>query len=113
MVLFVVIVAAALATNWAMFMENSGGVGPVLMGLNVVLLIAGVGVARVLGLSGPDGLCISVEMGVQNATLGIAVAGIIVQTGGIPEYAVPAAVYGITMYIVTIPGMFILRKIFG
>jgi BASS family bile acid:Na+ symporter len=33
--------------------------------------------------------------------------------GGIPEFAVPAAVYGITMYIVTIPGMFLLRRIFG
>lgn len=113
LVLFVVIVAAALATNWTMFMENIGGLGPVLMALNALLLIVGVVVARVLGLSGPDGLCISVEMGVQNATLGIAVAGIIAQTGGIPEYAVPAAVYGITMYIVTIPGMFILRKVFG
>jgi BASS family bile acid:Na+ symporter len=113
LVLFVVIVAAALATNWTMFVSNIGGLAPVLMVLNLVLLIAGILVARALGLSGPDGLCISVEMGVQNATLGIAVAGIIAQTGGIPEYAVPAAVYGITMYVVTIPGMFILRRIFG
>ncbi len=113
LVLFVVIVMAALATNWDMFVANIGGLGPILMTLNVVLLIAGVVVARTLGLSGPDGLCISVEMGVQNAALGIAVAGLIAQTGGIPEYAIPAAVYGITMYLVTLPGMFILRKIFG
>lgn len=113
LVLFVVIVVAALATNWQMFMDNIGGLGPVLMLLNAVLLVLGVVMARVLGLSGPDGLCISVEMGVQNATLGIAVAGLIAQSGGIPEFAVPAAVYGITMYIVTIPGMLVLRRIFG
>ncbi|MBE1283784.1 MAG: bile acid:sodium symporter family protein [Rhodobacteraceae bacterium] len=111
--LFVVIVAAALATNWQLFIDNIGTLGPVLIGLNAVLLILGVLVARALGLSGGDGLCISIEMGVQNAALGIAVAGLVAQTGGIPEFAVPAGLYGITMYFVTIPGMFVLRMIFG
>ena len=86
--------------------------GPVLMILNALLLVLGVGIAGLIGLSGPDGLCISVEMGVQNATLGIAVAGMVAQASGIPEYAVPAALYGITMYIVTIPGMFLLKRVF-
>jgi BASS family bile acid:Na+ symporter len=76
-------------------------------------LVLGVFAARTLGLSKGDGLCISVEMGVQNATVGITVAGLVAGAGGIPEYAIPAAVYGITMYIVTIPGMFVLRMIFG
>lgn len=110
--LFVVIVAAALATNWGLFVANVGTLGPLLVLLNAVLLIFGMSAARILGLSGSDGLCISIEMGVQNAALGIAVAGLVAQTGGIPEYGVPAAVYGITMYIVTIPGMFLLRAIF-
>ncbi|MEX0285210.1 MAG: bile acid:sodium symporter family protein [Paracoccaceae bacterium] len=113
LVLFVVIVAAALATNWALFVENIGTLGPILVALNAVLLLLGALAARELGLSGGDGLCISIEMGVQNAALGIAVAGFVAQSGGIPEYAVPAALYGITMYIVTIPGMFVLRLLFG
>ncbi len=112
LILFLVIVAAALATNWDLFMANIWTLGPVLMILNAVLLVLGVYVARALGLSGPDGLCISVEMGVQNATLGITVAGMVAQASGIPEFAVPAALYGITMYIVTIPGMFILKRRF-
>ena len=112
LVLFLVIVAAALATNWDLFMANIWTLGPVLMLLNAILLVLGVYVARALGLSGPDGLCISVEMGVQNATLGITVAGMVAQASGIPEFAVPAALYGITMYIVTIPGMFILKRRF-
>lgn len=112
LILFLVIVAAALATNWDLFMANIWTLGPVLMILNAILLVAGVYVARLLGLSGPDGLCISVEMGVQNATLGITVAGMVAQASGIPEFAVPAALYGITMYIVTIPGMFILKRLF-
>ncbi|WP_299351630.1 bile acid:sodium symporter family protein [uncultured Shimia sp.] len=113
LVLFVVIVIAALATNWQLFLDNIGHLGPLLVGMNALLLILGVLIARVVGLSGGDGLCISVEMGVQNAALGITVAGLVAQSGGIPEFAVPAALYGITMYIVTIPGMFVLRRIFG
>lgn len=112
-VLFVVIVIAALATNWQMFIDNIGLLGPLLIGMNALLLILGVLIARGVGLSGGDGLCISVEMGVQNAALGITVAGLVAKTGGIPEFAVPAALYGVTMYVVTIPGMFVLRAIFG
>ena len=113
LVLFVVIVLAALITNWDMFIAHIARLGPLLVALNLVLLILGIVMARVLGLGGGDGLCISIEMGVQNAALGITVAGLVAQTGGIPEYAVPAALYGITMYIVTIPGMFVLRMLFG
>lgn len=112
-VLFIVIIIAALATNWDLFVANIGKLGPILMAFNAALLILGVIVARVVGLTGNDGLTISIEMGVQNGTLGIAVAGLVAQTGGIPEFAVPAALYGITMYIITIPGMFVLRAIFG
>lgn len=112
-VLFVTIILAALATNWDLFMANIGTLGPVLLVFNAALLILGVLVARIVGLTGNDGLTISIEMGVQNGTLGIAVAGLVAQSSGIPEFAVPAALYGITMYIVTIPGMFLLRAIFG
>lgn len=112
-VLFVTIIIAALATNWELFKANIGTLGPILLGFNAALLILGVIVARLVGLAGTDGLTISIEMGVQNGTLGIAVAGLVAQSAGIPEYALPAALYGITMYIVTIPGMFLLRAIFG
>lgn len=109
-ILFVVIVVAALATNWTLFMDNVVVLGPLLIVMNVVLLLIGALVARALSLAGPDALAIAVELGVQNAALGIAVAGLVAQAGGISEYAVPAAVYGITMYLVSIPGMFLLRR---
>jgi BASS family bile acid:Na+ symporter len=50
---------------------------------------------------------------VQNATLGITVAGLVAQVAGIPEYALPSALYGITMYLVAIPGLFVLRALFS
>ncbi len=113
LVLFVVIVVAALATNWALFMANIGTLGPLLIAMNVVFLLLGYLLAGGLGLTGADGMCISVEMGVQNAALGITVAGLVAGSAGISEFAIPAAVYGITMYIVSIPGVFVLRAVFG
>jgi len=112
-VLFILIVLAALISNWALFLENVATLGPLLMVLNAGLLLLGVLVARLLGLSGGDALCISVEMGVQNAALGITVAGLIAQSAGISEFAVPAALYGITMYIVTLPAIWLMRRMFA
>ena len=111
-VLFILVVVGALIANWDLFLANVATLGPLLMLLNLVLLALGVLVARLLGLSGGDALCIAVEMGVQNAALGITVAGLVAQAAGISEFAVPAALYGITMYIVTLPGIWVMRRIF-
>ena len=112
-VLFILVVVSALVSNWALFLANVATLGPFLMALNALLLVLGVLVARLLGLSGGDALCISVEMGVQNAALGITVAGLIAQSAGISEFAVPAADYGITMYIVTLPAIWLMRRIYA
>ncbi|SLN51245.1 Sodium Bile acid symporter family protein [Roseovarius albus] len=112
-VLFAVIVFAAIGTNWVLITENFAHLGPFFVSMNILLLVVGVLVARVIGLSGADGICIAIEMGVQNAALGIAVAGLVANAAGITEYAVPSALYGIIMYLVTIPAIFILRRLFN
>ncbi|MEO1613829.1 MAG: bile acid:sodium symporter family protein [Pseudomonadota bacterium] len=104
-VLFVVIVIGALATNWALFMENLAVLGPVLILMNVALLALGVLMAKLGGLDARESTAISLEVGVQNATLGITVGGLIAAeaAGVLPAYALPAGVYGITMYLVSAP----------
>lgn len=111
--LFVIILVAALAVNWDMFIANITTLAPILILLNIILLIAGVLIVRGLGLTGGDAVCIAVEMGVQNGTLGITVAALMTQMEGLSEYAIPSAVYGITMYIVTLPMIFSLRRIYA
>ncbi|MEM8579438.1 MAG: bile acid:sodium symporter family protein, partial [Pseudomonadota bacterium] len=55
-------------------------------------------------LSWPETKTVSVETGIQNATLGITLAALISgQSEGFSTYALPAAVYGITMYLVAAP----------
>jgi BASS family bile acid:Na+ symporter len=103
-VLFIIIVVAALAGNWALFVENLATLGPALVSLNVVLMLVGLGLAAVVGLSWHASKTVSIETGIQNATLGIALAGIISgQTEGFSTMALPSAVYGITMYLVALP----------
>lgn len=101
--LFVIIVAAALAANWAIFAENVLRIGQVLVCLNLLLLILGLGLATLAGLGWPQRKTISIETGIQNATLGITLGALISGTQGFAEMAIPSAVYGITMYLVAAP----------
>ncbi len=102
--LFIAIILAALASNWGLFLANIGTLGPALVVLNIVLLIVGLGFARTSGLSWYQAKTISIETGVQNATLGITLAALILPVAdGFSALALPSAVYGITMYIVAAP----------
>ncbi|MEM9794926.1 MAG: bile acid:sodium symporter family protein [Pseudomonadota bacterium] len=104
--LFVVIVLAALAANWRLLMENVGTLGPILVALNVLLLAMGYGLARLFRVQPDKARTISVEAGVQNGTLGITVAGLLAAGPVLGPFAVPSGVYGITMYLVTLPVIF-------
>ena len=111
-VLFVVIIVAALAKNWEVFSSNLGTLGPVAVLLNVVMLGLGLGSAKALRLDERDATTISIESGVQNGTLAIAVGSIVAAVDGqvLPPATVPAAVYSITMYFVCVPFVFWRRR---
>ena len=111
-ILFAVIVLAALAANGALFVENIVVIGPALLVLLAALTTIGFVVPRLLGRSVTEAKTISVETGVQNSTLGIAVAAIIVGgEGGFTAYALPSAVYGILMYLIILPVVLKYRRI--
>lgn len=102
--LFIIIVVAALAANWDVFIDNLGTMGPALIVLNVVMLVLGLVLARSAALSWDQSKTISIETGVQNATLGITLAALISgQADGFSAMALPSGVYGITMYFVAAP----------
>ena len=104
MAFFVLIVLAALAKHWGVITENIAKLGPALITLNVALLAVGLLTAMLLKLSRKDGSTIAIESGVQNGTVGIAVGNLITPAAaGLSILAIPSAVYGITMYLVTVP----------
>jgi len=111
-VLFVVIVVAAIATNWTLFVENLSTLGPALIVLNAITMTGGLLIATALGLHLAERKSISIEVGIQNGTVGgIALAPIIAgSASGIPTIGLPSAVYGVTMYLVALPLVLWLRN---
>ena len=102
--LFVVIVIAALAVNWDLFVASLPTLGPAVITLNIVLLIIGWLLARGAALSISQAKTIAIETGIQNSTLGITVGSLIAeQASGLPPFSLPSALYGILMYGVSIP----------
>lgn len=110
LILFVVIIVAALALNWQVFVDSMAVMGPLLVLFNLIALGIGLAVARGLSLDGAHAKSIAIELGVQNGTLGIAVASIIAGSGAISAFAVPSAIYGVVMYLVTVPFLFAVRN---
>ena len=110
--LFAFIIIAALAKNWGVFSSNLATLGPFTALLIILMLCAGIASSKVTGLGRRDATTISIESGVQNGTLAIAVGSIIAGTEGqtLPPETVPAAVYSITMYIVCVPFVFWRRR---
>lgn len=109
--LFVVIVLAALAGNWDVFIETLPVLGPALVTLIAALLVLGLLAAKGAGLNWKDCKTISVEAGIQNATLAIALGTLITgQSGGFSAMELPAAAYGILMYFVALPFILFYRS---
>lgn len=109
--LFVIIVIGALAANWAIFSDNIARLGPVLIVLNIAMFLIGFGMARMMGLFKPDAIAVAIEAGVQNATLGITVGALIAESAaGLSPFSLPSGVYGITMYFVTAPFIWWMRR---
>ena len=110
-VLFALIIVSAIAANWSLFVTNVQVLGPVLLTLLVLLTLVGFFVPRLLGRTQREAKTISIETGVQNGTLGIAVATLLVSDGtGISPYALPSAIYGVFMYLIIVPVLLIYRR---
>lgn len=109
-VLFVLIIVAAVASNWSLFVENLGSLGPALIVLNLVAMSLGLLAASLAGLNWAERKTVAVEVGIQNGTVGIALAPLIVGASGvIPAIGLPSAVYGVTMYLIALPFVLWLR----
>lgn len=106
--LFAIIITLAIAVNIPILTENLATLGPAIAILIFVMLALGLITAQILQLSPKDGTTISIESGIQNGTMGVAVAAILAAqlyegSTGIQAFAIPSAVYGAIMYIIVIP----------
>jgi BASS family bile acid:Na+ symporter len=91
---FAGIVIAAVATEWDRIAENFTDVAAAALTLNVPAMTVSYTISRIARLDERQSTAISMELGVHNSTLAIAVAA-----GVSTELAIPAAVYSAFMFI--------------
>ena len=94
-IFFVVIVVAAIFKERAHIVQYFLEAGPVTLALNVGTLAVGYLFGKLLGLSRKQSMTISIESGIQNATLGITVAATLLMN---PAMTIPSVIYGLLMF---------------
>ncbi len=109
-VFFVLIVFAAIATNWQLLQEQLASIGLELVLIIVTLFIVSILTAKVLKLSWFDTKTIAIETSIQNSTTAITLAPIIMGVSTLPVIALPAALYGVLMYVIALPIIFLIRN---
>ena len=110
-VFFVLIVLAAVTSNWELLKSQATVIGLELVLIIVILFALSMLTSRVLKLSWFDTKTVSIETSIQNSTTAITLAPIIMGTAvGLPAIALPAALYGVLMYIIAIPVIALIRN---
>ena len=103
-VLFMIIVAGALASEWDAFITNVASLGPAIVALILTMLLVGYNSAQWFKMSSKRAITVAIESGIQNATVGITIGNIIMnQETGLSPLSLPSGVYGILMYLVCLP----------
>lgn len=93
MVFFVLVVAAALWAERTHIGDNIAVVGAAVLCLNVLAMSVSFVLSTLAGLNGRQATAVSIELGVHNTTLAMAVGAMVT-----PTMVIPAAVYGVFMF---------------
>ncbi len=110
-ILFVIIIAGALTSEWEAFINNLNLLGPAIIALIFLMLFIGYASASLFNLNKEKSITIAIESGIQNATVGITIGNLIFnQDTGLSILSLPSGVYGILMYLVCLPIIFFIIK---
>lgn len=94
-ILLFVIIIAAILNDKENFLGFFAQAGPVALALNVVMLAVGYFTAKLARLHVSQSITISVESGIQNGTLGIAIAATLLKN---PTMTISPAIYSLIMF---------------
>lgn len=105
--LFVLIVIGALVSEWSTFIANLKTLGPMLVTLILTMLLFGYFSSRMFKMTEGQASAVSIATGIQNATMGITIGNLIMPVSdGLSTFALPSGVYGIFMYVISLPVVF-------
>jgi len=106
-VILVVVIAGAVASNWALLVENFARLSGITILFCLISLTVGYLVPRWLKIGKRQAIATSFEIGIHNATLAIVIAQTVL---GSDELTLPAAVYGVLMFFVAFGFGFLIRE---
>ena len=103
-VVFALLVVGAVLSNWQVLLKQFVSIGSLVLLMVGILLMWGMNFAKLLGLPTRVQKTIAIETSLQNGAMGIALAPFIMNsTSGLPEIAIPAALYGVLMNFIVLP----------
>lgn len=94
--LLLLLIVAICITQRAVLAQSLGELGPAALAMGAAAIGGGFLLGRIARLGLRDAITVGMEVGVQNSTLAIVIALTLLQS---PAVAVPAAVYGLLMYL--------------
>lgn len=106
-ILFVIVLLGAIAKERDNIVAYFAQAGLVTLALNVAMMVLAYGIARVFASGPKQRIAISIECGLQNGTLAIAVATLLFGGGLV---AVPAATYSLIMFATALIYIALLRR---
>lgn len=106
-VLFVIVLIGAIAKERDNIVPYFIDAGLITLALNLVMMALAYGLAKTLGSGTKQQIAISIECGLQNGTLAIAIASLLFG-GGI--YVIPAATYSLIMFVTSLAFVYFVRK---
>ena len=106
-VLFVLVLLGAIAAERENVISYFAQAGLITFVLNVVMMVVGYYVAKLLASGMKQKKCITIECGLQNGTLAIFVATSIFGGG---MYVIPAATYSLIMFVTSLIFVYLVRK---
>jgi BASS family bile acid:Na+ symporter len=111
-VLFVLVVAGAVLAEKENIVGFFAQAGPAALALNLVTMATGYLIPRSLGIMERQSFTISLESGIQNGTLGIAIASSPLMLNN-AEMAISPAIYGLIMFFTAGVVIYISRRSFN
>lgn len=109
--LFLLMVAGAVGSEWRTLVDHVATLGPAVLLLNSTMLAVGYGSGQAFGLGRARSTTLAIEVGIQNATLGITIGALLApDAAGVAVYSLPSGVYGLMMYLVSGPAVWWLRR---
>jgi len=106
-ILFVIVFAAIWIEEWDRVVSFITRAGTITLALNLVMMLVGYYIAKLLASGIAQRKCISLECGLQNGTLAVFVSSQIFDD---IVYMVPTAAYALIMFVTSLIFVFVVRK---